>query len=242
MKIPAVREFQELDSTNNHALRIFDELRDGETVTALRQSAGHGRDGSVWLSEGKGLYFSLAVKPRNPKTFAFASLTQLLCVCVCAALEKHRLTPRIKWPNDVLCEGRKICGILCQAAANGGTLTGSVAGAGINLSQRTEDFPPDLRCPAASFATLGQPVPDRLLLLKNILEEYGRRRPEFAKRGFAAIAQEYGARLAFVGEQAVLRQNGQLFSGITIGVDGQGCLMLKTEDGIRTFYAGELAL
>lgn len=234
-----IHSFQELDSTNAYALREFARLPHGAVVTALRQTAGRGRLGRAWQSEGKGLYFTVVVKPENPASFDFPCLTQLLAVSVCGALEELGLEPRIKWPNDVLLGGAKLCGVLAEAFTEGGKVTGAAVGAGLNLHQQPKDFG-ELPYPAVSLAMTGRPVPHGPELLAAVLRGFGGRYPYYARHAFAAIAGEYSRRFAFTGRQAVVKGAGGAQAGTVKGVAPDGRLVLETSAGEELFSAGEL--
>ncbi|PKM97362.1 MAG: biotin--[acetyl-CoA-carboxylase] ligase [Elusimicrobia bacterium HGW-Elusimicrobia-3] len=233
-----VKEFDTLDSTNAQVLRGFAGLPDGAVVTALRQSAGRGRLDRSWLSEGKGLYFTLALKPAAPRPEVFPCYTHLLAVSVCAALAARGLRPALKWPNDVLCGGAKICGVLAEAVTSGGRLTGAAVGAGINLYQQAEDFA-GLPCPAVSMAMLGAAPADRGSFLEAVLEEFFRRRPALEERGFAALSAEYRGRAGFIGQRLSVSSGGVTAEG-TADVDEQGRLVLATPTHTLRFAAGDL--
>lgn len=235
-----VKEFDTLDSTNAQILREFDGLADGTVVTALRQSAGRGRLDRSWLSEGKGLYFTLALKPAAPRPEVFPCYTHLLAVSVCAALAGRGMRPALKWPNDVLCGGAKICGILAEAVTGGGRLSGAAVGAGINLYQQSEDFS-GLPYPAVSMAMLGAAPADRGALLEAVLQEFFRRLPALEERGFAALSAEYRGYAGFIGRRVSVSSGGVTSEGIA-DVDEQGRLLLATATGTLRFAAGDVAL
>ncbi len=229
-------EFESLDSTNSYALREFGGLPDGAVITALRQTAGRGRLDRSWLSEGKGLYFTVVVKPAAPRPEIFPCYTHLMCAAVCGALTGLGLKPGIKWPNDVLCGGAKVCGILAEAVTSGGAVKGAVIGAGINLRQAPEELA-GLRAPAASLAMLGVTV-TREEILGLTLEHLGRLRPPFEKAGFAAIEGIYRSYAGFIGGRASVKQEGTTLEG-TAGLDKDGFLILHTEKGPVRITAGD---
>jgi len=234
----SVKEFDVLDSTNAQALREFAGLPDGAVLTALRQTAGRGRLDRSWRSEGKGLYFTLVLKPADPRPEVFTCYTHLLAVSVCAALAARGLRPSLKWPNDVLCGGAKICGILAEAVADGGRLSGAAVGAGVNLYQQAEDLS-GLPYPAVSMAMLGAAPADRGSFLEAVLEEFFRRRPALEERGFAAISAEYRGYARFIGGRVSVASGGVTAEG-TAEVDEQGLLLLSTPSGTRRFSAGDV--
>lgn len=235
-----ILEFPELDSTNAYALREFGGLADRSTITALRQTSGRGRLNRVWLSEGKGLYFTIIVKPACPDKFPFANLTQLLAVSVRAALAEIGLEPLIKWPNDILCGDAKICGILAEAVTESGRVAGAVLGAGINLCQTAAEFG-ELPYPAVSIAMLGRPVPPREQLLTRILRLFYGRYPGFERQGFAAVSGEYTRYFSLLGSRGALVLDGRESEGKVEGVDKNGRLILNTASGARSFSAGDLS-
>lgn len=213
-----IKKYGLLDSTNLFALREFRALPDGAVITAEKQSAGRGRMSRSWLSEGKGLYFTIVLKKARKAEY-YAAFSHLMSVSVCMALEKEGLAPQIKWPNDVLCtppSGKsvkgtekhaekkpvpgKICGILAQASAGLHGLDGIVLGAGINCSQAADDFT-GLIYPAYSVKMLTGQEPDREQLLKSVLDFFFERKTYFEQRGFLSIKDEYCSRCAFLGKE-----------------------------------------
>ena len=223
-----IKKYGLLDSTNLFALREFGSLPDGAVITAEKQTAGRGRMSRSWLSEGKGLYFTVVLKKARKAEY-YAAFSHLMSVSICMALEKEGLAPQIKWPNDVLCAPPaginmkidaghaqemektepeteinsfpgKICGILSQAYAGPHGLEGIVLGAGINCLQAAEDFT-GLMYPAYSMKMLSGHEPDKEQLLKTVLDFFFARKPDFEQLGFPSIKNEYCSRCAFIGKE-----------------------------------------
>ncbi|HBE89558.1 MAG TPA: biotin--[acetyl-CoA-carboxylase] ligase [Elusimicrobia bacterium] len=237
-----VVEFDRLDSTHARALRDFPALSDGTVLKALRQDAGRGRLGRSWLSEGKGLYFTVVLKPAAPRPEVFPCYTHLLAVSVCAALERLGLEPSIKWPNDVLCGGGKIAGILAEAVVEGGLPAGAAVGAGINLYQAAADFA-GLDRPAVSVAMLrGGAAPERGDLLSEVLDDFFTLRPALEERGFPAIAAQYRRRAAFIGKRVkILTASGGISEG-TADIGDGGQLVLDGPGGRVSVPGGEMSV
>ena len=146
---------ESVDSTNNEAKRrAMGRESDGLAVVALEQTGGRGRRGRSFLSPpGKGIYLSVLLRPRCSLE-QVSALTAWTAVAVCDALEKLcGFRPGIKWPNDVIWEGRKLCGILTELEleAESGRLSHVIVGVGVNISQTAEDFGPELAPVAASL-------------------------------------------------------------------------------------------
>ena len=148
-----VRCFAQIDSTNSYltagALRG---ARDGLCAIADRQTAGRGRAGRPFRSDaGQGVYLSMLLRPNCAPTAAM-TMTAHVAVAVCRALEACGVQPGIKWTNDLVLGTKKLCGILTELTveAETGTVDSIVAGIGVNVRQRPEDFPPELRTIAGS--------------------------------------------------------------------------------------------
>jgi len=137
----------------------------GAVVTAARQTRGRGRRERVWESPaGTGLYASFILRPGWPAVRA-PDLAILSGMAAYGAMERGGVKNlRVKWPNDILANGRKICGVLVEPRIGEGRIEFAVAGIGINVRQSAADFPPELRATATSCAMEGVGAPvDRLL-------------------------------------------------------------------------------
>lgn len=154
-----------VDSTNNYAKSLAASgggFRDGTAIAADEQTGGRGRLGRSFASpKGKGVYLTLLYRPDIPPAKA-VNLTAYVAVAVCDGIEAATgLRPGIKWTNDIVLDGRKLCGILTEMGVEGesGALQYLITGIGINANHAPEDFPPEVRPIAASLAmALGRPV------------------------------------------------------------------------------------
>ena len=183
--------FEETDSTNDLAARAGrDGVAEGIVFFAESQRAGRGRLGRRWVSPpGRNLLFSVLLRPAVVPAERWPELTFCAALAVAETAERFAgRAARVKWPNDVLLDGRKVAGILLEAhhAPGAGFV---VVGIGLNVLQRAEDFPPELRERAGSLAMLGAGEPSRREVAAFVLErldEHYRRWPE----GFTAIREE----------------------------------------------------
>lgn len=170
-----LRCFDELGSTNDYLKALPQaDAPDGLAVTADSQTAGRGRmDRSFQSPKGAGVYLSVLLRPALPPD-RLPPMTALAGVAVCAAVERAcGVRPGLKWPNDPVLNGKKLCGILTEVSleAETGRLQSMVLGIGINVSQRAEDFSPEVREVATSLLQeLGEPV-SRPRLAAALLEE-----------------------------------------------------------------------
>jgi BirA family biotin operon repressor/biotin-[acetyl-CoA-carboxylase] ligase len=220
---------------------------------AYRQTAGRGRQGRSWQSTpGHALTFSLAcVLPRPLAGLAGLSLATGVAVVDglgrLAPNEAARLS--LKWPNDVLLDGRKLAGILIETAWSTASASAVVIGVGINV-RRDEALEAELDATAAATratppAALSQALPnanltDTLAVVVKALTEMIDR---FGKQGFAAFVDRWNACHAHANREVVLLEKGDEFArGIATGVDGAGQLLLLTEAGMQAIATGDVSL
>lgn len=235
----------EVDSTNEEIKRrALAGAAAGLVVTAERQTAGKGRRGRGFQSlEGKGLYLSVLLKPDVPLE-QVSQLTAWSAVAVCRAIEDVcPVKPQIKWPNDVLVDGKKLCGILTEMGVEGetGTLSYVVAGMGTNVSQTAEDFGPELAEIATSLHILGAEVTRRELAQALIrqLEELNAAFPTEWNRYFEA----YQSRCVTLGRQVrLIRPYGET-AATAERLTGEFRLVVRKEDGTEeTVSSGEVSV
>ena len=213
--------FPRLDSTNTTALRIGG---DGTVVLADTQTAGRGRQGRSWHSApGKGVYVTVTVRgPLDGLPFAAA-------LAVRDALRPY-VAPQIKWPNDLLLDGRKISGILVEHRERI-----SAVGIGVNVNQEPADFPAELRDSAASVCmATGKPL-DRALLARDVLQNLDRRILALRDGGYAAIRDEWAGACNLEGRRVRYKNMVATVSRI----DVSGALILATPEGDHRLMAGE---
>jgi BirA family biotin operon repressor/biotin-[acetyl-CoA-carboxylase] ligase len=236
----ALQHFPEIDSTNEEARRLASAGERGPVwIVADRQTAGRGRRGRLWQSPTGNLAATLLLRPEKPAS----ECAQLSFVAALAASDVvSRLAPaaevRVKWPNDVLADSRKIAGILLESASSGGErLEWLAVGIGINL----DHFPLDTDFPATSLATLGYAgvttgdASGRLALAWSEWYEVWR------DRGFAQIRDVWLSRAARLGERIRARLAAGEASGVFEGIDENGALILREHPGrVRAIAAGEV--
>ncbi len=212
---------------------------DGLVVIAAEQVSGRGRAGRTWThAPGQGLAMSVGL--RLGAEAAHASLLPVAAgLAVAEALASLGADARLKWPNDVLVGGRKIAGVLCEMRRLGSG-DAVVAGIGVDVRQRAEDFPPELRGLATSLVLAGidasvEHVAARTL---NALE---RLRARLAAGDRHAVLAGWSARAAFWGETVTVRAPGGDVTGVATRLDDSGALVLRLESGAeRTVLAGDL--
>jgi BirA family biotin operon repressor/biotin-[acetyl-CoA-carboxylase] ligase len=231
-----------LGSTNDEAKRLADAgAPEGALVLAETQTAGRGRQGRRWLTPpGTALALSLLLRPALEPQQA-ARVTMLAGVATCEALEQAAgVWPALKWPNDVLLDGRKAGGILVETGLSGERLDYVVVGIGLNVSAAP---PPEaVMFPATAVeAVMGRPL-DRVALLRAILERL--------EAGYADLAstndrlyRAWRQRLVWVGERVVAQSAQGDYHGVMTGAAEDGALLLKLDSGeVVRIVAGDVSV
>lgn len=234
-----------IDSTNAEAARLAQQgAPEGTVVIADAQTAGRGRLGRTWHSPpGTGLWLSVVLRPPLPPA-ACSGITLTAGVAVAEAIEQVTgLKPGIKWPNDVLIDGRKVCGILTEIAAEWDKVHHLILGIGINVNQTEADLPADLRGSAGSLRLASGGRVSRHHLCVALLDEFARRYPAFQRDGFAAVRADWLRRSVTIGQHVTARSAAGTVSGIADGVDADGALLIRTENGATVrVTSGEVTL
>lgn len=231
---PALVRLGRVDSTQTVAFALAaDGAADRTVVVAQAQTAGRGRHGRLWLDEpGASLLTSIILRPRlEPARLPTLSLAA--GVAVVEALERVTgLKPRLKWPNDVLVDGRKLAGILLESRISPSPLV--VLGIGVNLAQRV--FPADLaeRATSVRLAT-GRRV-DADALLTALLESLDAWRTRLETEGWAPIRERWRALTETLGRRVSIDG----VEGVAVDVDEDGALIVAEGDVRRRVVAGEV--
>lgn len=228
-----------IGSTNDEAWRL---AATGETgplwITADEQTAGRGRRGREWVSPKGNLSASLLLEPRRPA----AECAQLSFVSALAAADTIALFApdadvKLKWPNDVLANGRKIAGILLESASSGGEPYFLAIGVGINLAH----FPPDTEFPATSLAALGGKLPPTSETITQLAVHFAKWYEVWRGQGFAPVRDAWLSRAANLGGRIRARLTSGEMSGVFEGIDHTGALLLRESSNVlRTIAAGEV--
>ena len=229
-----MQSVSETVSTNLSAFRLAEEgAEEGTTLIADFQSGGKGRLGRIWASpQGVNLYCSVILRP-DIKPVAAPQLTFLSAVAVARAIERLTdLKPRIKWPNDILIDGKKVAGLLNEMSAETDKVNFVVLGIGVNINMRSEQFPADLRHPATSlFLEAGKTV-SRTAFTRALLEELDDLYREFIREGYAPVRKAWLEKSRLEGAVVTVTDNGSSRSGRVRGIDEYGALILENGEQI----------
>ncbi|MCX7773207.1 MAG: biotin--[acetyl-CoA-carboxylase] ligase [Clostridia bacterium] len=238
--------YPEVDSTNTLLKRLASEgAPHGTVVIADCQTAGRGRLGRTWMSSpGLGVWMSLLLRPPLHPT-EVQSLTLAAAVAVCRALETLTIkNVGIKWPNDILIGGKKVCGILTELSAEIERVSWVVLGIGINVNHTIDDFPAELRVTATSLGLeqKGESL-DRSRLAAAILNAAEEVYEGFLQNGSAWMTEEWKKRSSTLGKRVRLLSPQGEENAVAIDVTPDGKLIVKKEDGtIKEVLSGEISL
>jgi len=235
-----------IGSTNARAKELaLSGAREGTVVIADEQVQGRGRLGRSWVSPpGKGIWMSVILRPRLSSQ-QVPRITIMTAVAVANALKRSaQIDVGIKWPNDVVCGGKKLCGILTEVHAEPEVIHYAVVGIGLNVNLSFEDLPEDIRDIATSLRIEKGKEFNRADIIKSILQEMEKGYLQGLRDdGFAGLLKEYERRSVILGKRIwVIGVDGQ-FSGYAQGFGLDGSLMLRLDDGrVERILAGDVSL
>lgn len=236
--------FEELPSTNTYALTNIDNLSDKTVIVANIQKRGKGRLGRVWISDNpENLYFTIVLKsPKNLKVkLPFVNPTQYMAVIICETLESYGVKPQIKWPNDVLVDGKKISGILAEAFIKADDLPRIVLGVGVNLNSTPEEIEKIDQKATSLNLELNKKI-DKKLFLDKLLENFFEKYDEFLLQGFPLIKEDYIQRSPFIGKEVTISSLNSNFNAVAESILDDGSLRIKIGDEFKNLNAGDLTL
>lgn len=234
--------FDQIDSTNSRAFRLAEKgAAHGTLVVAEVQTKGRGRLQRSWFSPpGLGVWLSVvlrpAIKPADAPSFSLVaglSLAQTI-------EEELKLSPKLKWPNDCLLDGKKVAGILTELSTDQGSVRFLILGVGINIHQRENDFPPELRRSAISLAMASKVRPDRLEFLQAFLGRLENDYEKFVREGLTPFIDDYTTRCSLIDCEIDVRMGNRTVSGRVLRINSTGALVLESGGAELVLAAGEV--
>ena len=233
--------FESIDSTNRKALELAKAgVTAGTVVVSEEQVAGRGRMQRAWVAPKGGIWFSPILRPSIPPHKA-PLITLIAGVAVAQAIrDVCTLDARIKWPNDVLIGGKKVCGILTEMDAEMDHVNCVVVGIGINANNNLDALPPEVRSKVTSLKEeLGGPVP-RPRLLKAVLQGFS---------GYATVLNTEKDRQRFLkqwrslsdtlGRRVRVETVGETVEGEAVDIDAEGALLVKVKGKVQRVLSGD---
>ena len=208
-----VIQLEEVDSTNSYGKKHIDEFEDKTAIITKKQTSGRGRLNRSWVDLGEeNLFLSIILKPSETFNEIYPNLTQYLSVTLCKVIESYGIQTQIKWPNDVLIDGKKIAGILSETVMQGQKLKGIVLGVGVNLNSNQEKI---------------NAIPNKIATSLNIETQKAINLNEFLQSGFLQIKDDYIKRNCFLGKELKVQVFNHMESGLAKAVNDLGELVLE---------------
>jgi BirA family biotin operon repressor/biotin-[acetyl-CoA-carboxylase] ligase len=223
--------FDDLGSTNRTAKELaLQNAREGTVVIAQTQSEGRGRFDRVWQSPKGGVYLSIILRPTTPveKT---SLLPFVAALAVAQAIMSYGLPARIKWPNDVLVNGKKIAGILLESETSGATLPYVVVGIGVNLNTPLSQLGFDIQKQSTTLRKEHGSSIEYYEFLDTLFQQFDRFYQIFSAGKFEEIVEEWKQHSDTLGKPIRVQTIKETVEGIADSVDQSGFLLLKTKDG-----------
>lgn len=230
--------FKTLSSTNVYARKLVDDgVAEGTVVVADVQHRGRGRKDRTWFSPEDGLWFSVILSPGIPPQRGMM-LTMVASVSVVQAMrDVTGLSPVIKWPNDVLIDGKKVCGVLTELDAEMDRINYSIVGIGVNVNNRLDE---GLYEKATTLLEEFGSKVSRVQLLRCILKRFDENYLRLMEGDYGFIRDKWVSMSNIVDRKVLVRDDDKTIQGIVSGVDEDGCLILKTDSGTQRIFSGDV--
>lgn len=259
MEICKIYEYETIDSTNDEAVRLAETgAKEGTLIISKEQTKGHGRLGRTWHSpSGENIYMTLILRPEIPPE-KVSMITLLMGLGVSRGIDRiikeewdcEYLQTRIKWPNDLLINGKKVCGILTGMKQDFIGKNFVYVGVGINLTEM--EYPEEIRSKATSLesalkavgckkVTINEDI--RRGLIKAITQEFKGLYREFLKeQKLEFIKSEYNNKLINLNEMVRVNDPHEPYEGICSGITNHGELMVETGEYLKLVMSGEVSV
>lgn len=225
--------FDTIDSTNNKAKELASNgVPEGCIVVAEKQKAGRGRKGRSWFSaEGDGICLSLILRPAIPPSEA-SQITLMTAVALAETLLSHTgIDIKIKWPNDILVNGKKLAGILTEMTMEMDAVDYIVIGLGLNVNTPLESFPSEVKTIATSlFNETGRSY-SRVGIIKTFLHNFETLYISVQERGFSSIIKRWKELSNIIGKNVTVDVIGKQIKGVVKDIGDDGVLIVMGQDG-----------
>lgn len=238
-----IHTFESIDSTNTFAKRLgVQQGPHGTLIVADEQTAGRGRLQRQWISDkGKNLLFTLIVYPEFSQE-KISLLPFVGSLAVCDAIETvTKLSAACKWPNDVLLNGKKVCGMLLESTTGTASDNKVILGIGVNVNQ--EVFPDELLHTASSLKNESGIEVDRVRLLTSIVEELENRYDQLAHFPPQRLLSDWKMKALLFGKKITVLEGAFRYTATAIDLAEDGSLIIETNDGRKKhIFAGDVSL
>lgn len=237
--------YPSVDSTNRVAKALaYHGAEEGTIVVAEEQESGKGRlERNFYSPRGKGIWFSVILRPNFlPKDAP--KFTLMAAVAVAEAMNRFDLKAQIKWPNDILFDGRKLVGILTEMTGEIGKISYMVIGVGINVNISRDEFPEELQSVATSLSEMSGSKLFRVEIFRAVLEEFDKLYRQVNASGFDKVIERWKIYNVTLGKdiRVISANDGEIFTGKAIDLNSDGALVVETAQGRQIVYAGDVSI
>ena len=227
--------FPELKSTNimakEKALHRGEGISEGTLIIAERQSAGKGRLGREWFSPAGGIWLSIILYPQLPPSY-IPRITLMTAVAAVKAIKIcTQIESQIKWPNDILINEKKVCGILTEMSAELDIINWVVVGVGINMNIDHREFPEDIHENTISLQEVLNKEVLRVRMVQIFLQEFEKYYESLKRREFSSVLKEWTLYSHTLGRKIKVDMGERIIIGEAMDINESGALILKKEDG-----------
>lgn len=236
--------FDELDSTNAYIKKIAtDYKKEGLVVLTEKQLAGRGRLGRKWFSQNsKGIWMSMMLRPKI-SIFEVSKITQVVAAAVASALADLGIDSKIKWPNDIIINDKKICGILVEMNSEENHINHIVIGIGLNINQDKSDFDSEIIDIASSLKIEMGKTYNRAEIMATVLNKFEKLYDEFCMGNFEVSRKICSEKSYIIGSEIYVINNGEKVKAIAKSLNEDGKLLVEYESGQKeSLIYGEVSV
>lgn len=221
--------------------------KNGTVIISDCQENGKGRNGKIWFSPcGNNIYMSIIIKPKfSPEVAQGMTIIAAVAVSDVIADLPFSLEPKIKWPNDILINSKKVSGILTEMSTQNNIIEHIIVGIGLNVNLKREQISPELKEIASSLLIESEHESpqfiDRNRLIASILNKFDKYYEMFLSTGLSSVLQYYQRYFGMIGKEIEINLRGNMTKGQVVGIDSRGALLLKTgENELEKVVSGEI--
>jgi BirA family biotin operon repressor/biotin-[acetyl-CoA-carboxylase] ligase len=232
--------FKTIDSTNIYAKKLAKNgVEEGTIVVSEIQNSGRGRKNRSWSSPKGGLWFSVILYPNIPPQKAMLVTMSSSVAVAQGIIETTGLTPVIKWPNDLLIDNKKVCGILTELDAEMDKINYSVVGIGINVNNEIDD---NLKDSATSLSKQTKANISRVKLLRSIIKNFDKNYSKLIDKDYDFIRKNWFLCCNIIGKRVQITDEKSVVDGLVTDVDDDGCLIVNNSKENIRIVSGDLTI
>lgn len=235
--------FDTIDSTNSYAKTIGESCDDGTIITCENQEVGRGRLGRQWESQAGSMCMTIVLKPRIGM-FQVAKITQVCAAAIALSLDELKVDAKIKWPNDLMINNKKICGILTEMNSDKNHINYVLVGMGLNVNNLNEDFPYEIKNTATSILNETGKHIKRSVIAAKILNNFEILYNEFTKNNNFKLSLDVCKNKSnVIGKNINLIKNNEITNARALDLGEDGDLIVQYENGeIDSIISGEISV